>query len=57
MQLEKIYKISNEFLKNLTEIIINYKNFTNFWGFVNNFLNKCKKKTEKKNFEKNYENS
>ena len=28
---------------NLTEIIINYKNFTNFWGFLKNVLNKCKK--------------
>ena len=32
-----------QFLKiNLTEIIINYKNFTNFWGFLKHFLNKCK---------------
>ena len=32
-----------QFLKiNLTEIIINYKKFTNFWGFKK-ILNKCKK--------------
>ena len=49
-QLKKFKNISNTFLKNLqffkinlTEIIINYKNFTNFWGFLKHFLNKCKK--------------
>ena len=37
------FKLFAIFQINLTEIIINYKNFTNFWGFLNNFLNKCKK--------------
>ena len=58
MKLKKFKKISNEFVLkqfaifkiNLIEIIIN---FTNFWGFLNNVLNKCKTNfATKKNFAK-----